>query len=121
MYLDNKTILVTGGTGLIGRQVVNILCNIDAHVRIVSLDKIVVSDKAEYIYGDLTDFAFCKDITKEMDFVFHLAGIKGSADVSEKKLASHFVPTMQMNTNILEGCRHEQVKHLVFASSSLSL
>ena len=67
-----KNILVTGGTGLIGRQVVNILCNIDAHVRIVSLDKIVVSDKAEYIYGDLTDFAFCKDITKEMDFVFGL-------------------------------------------------
>ena len=112
-----KNILVTGGTGLIGRQVVNILCNIDAHVRIVSLDKIVVSDKAEYIYGDLTDFAFCKDITKEMDFVFHLAGIKGSADVSEKKLASHFVPTMQMNTNILEGGRINKVYKVVYTSS----
>ncbi len=66
-----KSVLVTGGIGLIGRQIVNVLCEVDSKVKIVSLDKIRVNDKAEHIFGDLTSFEFCKDITKEMDFVFH--------------------------------------------------
>jgi GDP-L-fucose synthase len=112
-----KNVLVTGGTGLIGRQVADILCSIGAYVKIVSLDKLKFNEKAEYIFGDLTSFEFCKEITKDVDFVFHLAGIKGSANISEKKLASHFVPTLMMNTNILEACRINRVKKVVYTSS----
>ena len=112
-----KNVLVTGGTGLIGRQVVDMLCNVGAHVRIVSLDMINVNSKAEHIHGDLRSFDFCKDVAKDIDFVFHLAGVKGSADVSQKKLASHFVPTVMMNTNMLESCRINKVKRIVYASS----
>lgn len=35
-----KNVLITGGTGLIGRQIVNLLCDAGAHVKIASLDKI---------------------------------------------------------------------------------
>lgn len=114
---SNKDILITGGTGLIGRQIVEILIDIDANIKIVSLDKIKINDNIEHIFGDLTDFEFCKEITRGMDFVFHLAGIKGSADVSEKKLASHFIPTLMMNTNVLEACRKNNVKKIVYTSS----
>lgn len=116
-HLINKNILVTGGTGLIGRQVVDILCNANANVKIVSLDNIKINNKAEHIIGDITDFKFCKDITKDINYVFHLAGVKGSADISEKKLASHFVPTLMMNTNILEACRINKVRKIVYTSS----
>ena len=68
---NKKNVLVTGGTGLIGKQVVDILCNAGAQVEIVSLDKIKVNDKAKHIFGDLTSFEFCKDVTRNMDFVFH--------------------------------------------------
>jgi GDP-L-fucose synthase len=112
-----RNVLVTGGTGLIGRQVVDILCNSGAHVKIISLDRIKVNDEAEHIFGDLTNFEFCKEITKDIDFVFHLAGIKGSASVTEKKLASHFVPILMMNTNILESCRINKVQKIVYTSS----
>lgn len=112
-----RNILVTGGTGLIGRQVVDMLCDAEASVKIISLDKINVNDKAEHIFGDITDFEFCKNITKDIDFVFHLAGVKGSAYVSETKLASHFVPTLMMNTNILEACRINKVQKIVYTSS----
>ncbi|MBI2288071.1 MAG: NAD-dependent epimerase/dehydratase family protein [Chloroflexi bacterium] len=74
-----KSVLVTGGTGLIGRQVVDILDATGARVRIVSLDKIKVSDRAEHILGDLTSFEFCRNITRDIDFVFHLAGIYTSS------------------------------------------
>jgi GDP-L-fucose synthase len=112
-----KRVLITGGTGLIGRQVADLLCSADAYVKIVSLDRVHVNDKAEHVLGDLTSFDFCKETTKDMDFVFHLAGIKGSASVSEKKLASHFIPTLMMNTNMLEACRINNVKKVVYTSS----
>lgn len=112
-----KDILITGGTGLIGRQIVEILGDIDANIKVVSLDRIKISGNVEHILGDLTNFEFCKDITRGIDFVFHLAGIKGSADVSEKKLASHFIPTLMMNTNVLEACRTNNIKKIVYTSS----
>ncbi len=110
-------VVVTGGTGLIGRQAVNILCDADAIVKVVSLDKIEVNDKAEHVLGDLASYEFCKDITKGKDFVFHVAGIKGSVEVTKAKPASFFVPLLMMNTNVLEACRINQVQKVVYTSS----
>lgn len=112
-----KNILITGGTGLIGRQVVNILCDCNTNINIVSLDKINVDNRANYIYGDLTDFKFCKEITKNIDYAFHIAGIKGSIDITKTKPASFFVPLLMMNTNILEACRINKVQKVVYTSS----
>ncbi len=114
---SGKNVLVTGGTGLIGRQIVDILCNAGAKVKIVSLDRIKVNDNAEHVYGDLTSFEFCQDVTKDMDFVFHLAGIKGSIEVTKAKPASFFVPLLMMNTNMLEACRINKVQKVVYTSS----
>ncbi len=115
--LKNSNALVTGGTGLIGRQVVELLEEAGAHVRIVSLDRLRVSGKAEHVYGDLTDFSFCRDTVKGMDYVFHLAGIKGSIEVTKARPASFFVPLLMMNTNLLEACRLQGVKRTVYTSS----
>lgn len=112
-----KKTIVTGGTGLIGRQVVDLLCNAGALVTIVSLDQVNVHASAEHIIGDITDFTFCREITRNAEYVFHLAGIKGSIEVSRTQLASHFVPTLMMNTNILEASRLNNVSKLVYTSS----
>lgn len=37
---SGKNVLITGGTGHIDRQLVNMLCDAGAHVRIVSIDKV---------------------------------------------------------------------------------
>ena len=113
----DKNILITGGTGLVGRQIVDILCDYDANVKIVSLDNVKRDDRAKYIFGDLTDFNLCKEITKNINFVFHIAGIKGSIEVTKTKPASFFVPLLQMNTNILEACRINDVQKVVYTSS----
>lgn len=110
-------VLVTGGTGLIGRQVVKLLITAGAKITIVSLDKLTVDNKAKHIYGDLTDFEFCKKITKNQDFVFHIAGVKGSIEVTRTKPASFFVPLLMMNTNVLEACRINRVNKVVYTSS----
>lgn len=112
-----RNILITGGTGLIGRQIVDILCHVGAKVKIVSLDRIKVDEQAEHVLGDLTSFEFCRGITKDMDFVFHVAGIKGSIEVTKTKPASFFVPLLMMNTNVLEACRINKVQKVVYTSS----
>jgi GDP-L-fucose synthase len=112
-----RSALVTGGTGLIGRQVVKILCDSGATVTIVSLDEIKVDDRARHILGDLTSLEFCKEVTKDIDFVFHLAGIKGSIEVTKSQPASFFVPLLMMNTNVLESCRINNVQKVVYTSS----
>jgi GDP-L-fucose synthase len=117
-FFKNKKILVTGGTGLIGRELVKYLQIFECNITVVSIDKIKSKiKKVNYIYGDLTNFNFCKKITKNMDYVFHVAGIKGSIDVTIQKPASFFVPLLMMNTNLLEASRLNNVKRLVYTSS----
>ncbi|TSA54994.1 MAG: NAD-dependent epimerase/dehydratase family protein [Planctomycetaceae bacterium] len=114
---DGRNVLVTGGTGLIGRQVVNILCSANAHVKIVSLDKLNVDERALHVYGDLTSFELCKEVAKDIDFIFHLAGVQGTVQTSSSKLASHFVPMLMVNTNIFEAARINKVAKLVYTST----
>jgi len=52
-----------------------------------------------------------------MDYVFHLAGIKGSIEVTKSRPASFFVPLLMFNTNVLEASRRNNVKKLVYTSS----
>lgn len=114
---SGKNCLVTGGTGMIGRQVVQLLADAGANIKIASLDNIKVDVRAEHVYGDLSDFQFCKDICADMDFVFHIAGIKGSIQVTKAKPASFFVPLLQMNTNMLEAARLCKAQKVVYTSS----
>ena len=116
-FFKNKKIVITGGTGLIGRSVVKKLCDYQAIVKIISLDKLKVDDRADHVFGDLTDFNFCKDICKDQDYAFHMSGIKGSVKVTIEKPASFFVPLIMMNTNFLEACRLQNIKRLVYTSS----
>jgi GDP-L-fucose synthase len=90
---------------------------VNAYIKVASLDKIKIDDRAEHIYGDLTGFEFCKDITKDIDYAFHLAGIKGSVEVTKAKPASFFVPLLMFNTNVLEACRINKVRKVVYTSS----
>ena len=118
-FYKNKKILITGGTGLIGRELVNFLekCK-TKKIIIVSLDKIRIKKRnVKCTYGDLCNLDFCKMITKNIDIVFHLAGIKGSIQVTLDKPASFLVPLLMMNTNILEASRLNKVKRMVYTSS----
>ena len=113
----NKKIIITGGTGLIGRQLTKILCDLKANVSVISLDNYSTDKRAKHIIGDLSNFNFCKSVTKNQDFAFHLAGIKASVKTTVEKPASFYVPLVMMNTNFLEACRVNNIKRLVYTSS----
>lgn len=116
-FFKSKNCLITGGTGMIGREIAMILVNAGANVRVISLDKLKIHEKVDHVYGDLTNFEFCKEQTKDMDCIFHVAGIKGSVKVTLEKPASFFVPLLMFNTNVLEAARLNNVQKLVYTSS----
>lgn len=112
-----RKVVVTGGTGLIGRQIVSLLCDMGAKVVSLSLDRIETNPRAEHLYADLADFAMCRERTRDADYVVHAAGVKGSIEVTKSKPASFFVPLLMMNTNMLEACRLNKVRKVVYTSS----
>ena len=113
-----KQVLVTGGTGMIGIQLVKLLLEQGANVRVASLDHPSrVSKEVDFISGNLMEWEFCKSVVKGMDLVFHLAGIKGSVAIGAPKAASFFVPHLLMNTSVMEAARQAGVERFLYTSS----
>ncbi len=115
----NKKILVTGGTGMIGIYLINELLKYKPKKIIsVSLDKNINLPKiVRYKKIDLRKFENCLSVTKNIDIVFHLAGVKGSPKMANEKPASFFVPTIMFNTNMMEAARQNKVKKFLYTSS----
>jgi len=115
---NNKKILVTGGTGLIGRPLVEMLIEKGATVRIASLDDPSrAHPKAEFMQIDLTNLDNCMKSCKDMDYVFNLVGIKGSPKIIQEKPASIFVPMILFNTHMMEAARRCNVKKYLYTST----
>ncbi len=117
-FYNDKNVLVTGGTGLIGTPLVSKLLDLGANVKVVSLDeKPDLNRRADFINLDLRYLEQCEEAVKGADCIFHLAGVKGSPKMTNEKPASFFVPTVMFNTNILEAARREGVGRFLYTSS----
>ena len=114
----SKNVLVTGGTGMIGRALVQMLLERGATVRVVSRDE---ADRcppgAEFMQLDLTDPEACRTAVRGMDIVFHLVGVKGSPAMTKSRPASFFVPVLLFNTNMMEAARRADVEWYLYTST----
>lgn len=134
--LNNKTILVTGAAGFIGANLVKRLLNDYDEIKIVGVDSITdyydVSLKHErlkelYAYGNRFIFVQVSIANKQaIDALFAKyrpqvvvnlaaqAGVRYSITNPDAYIESNLIGFY----NILEGCRYNEVEHLVYASSS---
>ena len=120
-----KNILVAGGTGTIGIQVVKKLIKKQANVTIVSLDDVKFAKKVlgpdiNFKKTDLTDLNNCKKVVKNQDMVFNLVGIKGSVGIGESKVASYLISMLRFQTNLMEASFLEGVEKFLFVGSVCS-
>ena len=140
IYLNNKTILVTGSPGFIGANLVIRLLKEMSGGTVVSLDNMndyyevslkewrlaQVEKAAEespvkhvFVKGSIGDKALVDDLfqTYHFDIVVNLAaqaGVRYSIDHTDVYIESNIICFY----NLLEACRHNPVEHLVYASSS---
>jgi GDP-L-fucose synthase len=117
-FYTGKNILVTGGTGMIGVPLVEMLIDQGAHVRIASLDDPSrAHPKAEFVRTDLRILPNCMEVCNGMDLVFQLAGIKGSPKMMVERPASYFVPQMLFNFSMMEAAAQSKVERYLYTSS----
>lgn len=117
-FYKNKKVLVTGGTGLIGRPLVTMLAEAGAKVSVVSLDKPTdLSPSIQFLHADLRELSNCIKACEGQDIVFQLAGVKGSPKMTQEKPASFFVPTIQFSINMMEAARRCKVERFLVTSS----
>ena len=106
MKIEGKKILVTGGSGMIGRHLVKILED-EYSAKVTSTD----------LPNDLRDRDTCKKVCDGQDIIFHLAGIKGSPQRCMEAPASFSVPMIQFNANMIEAAYNAGVEWFLFTSS----
>lgn len=114
----NADVLVTGGSGMIGRSLVKLLLDRGAKVTIADLTKSTdLPDGVEHIQTDLRHFENCLNICKDRDYVFHLAGVKGSPKMCAEQPVDFMVPMLQFNTNMMHAAFLQKVKWYLYTSS----
>jgi GDP-L-fucose synthase len=113
-----KHVLVAGGTGMIGLRLVEMLIDAGARVRVASLDDPSrAHPDSEFRSLDLLQFKNCLEACEGIDYVFNLLGVKGSPAMAAKRPASYFVPTLTLDTNLMEAARQCGVERFLFTSS----
>ena len=98
MELADKKILVTGGAGFLGKQVVDQLVQAGANP-----DNIMVPRSRDY---DLTQMEACQRAVKGQDIVVHLAAHVGGIGLNREKPAELFYDNLMMGTQLIHAA-HE--------------
>lgn len=123
--LLTKKILITGGAGFIGSNVVDYLISIN-HPNITVLDNLQTGslsniekhlNKINFIKGDITNFVTCLNATKNCDIILHQAALGSVPRSIEKPLDTHNTNVTGF-INMLEAAKQNNVKRFVYASSS---
>lgn len=134
--LEGKTVLVTGAAGFIGSNLVKRLFNDVKNIKVVGIDAITdyydVNIKYErlreievlgkdwvFVKGNIADKETIEELFTNYKFSVVVnfaaqAGVRYSITNPDAYIESNLIGFY----NILEACRHHEVEHLVYASSS---
>jgi GDP-L-fucose synthase len=120
MELTNANILVTGGAGFIGSNLVPQLAQQGARVRATLYRREPVSKEpsVEYVRADLENANDCARVCQDMDMVVLTAANSSGAAVMAQTPLVHLTPNVVMNARMLEAAYAAGVKKALFISSN---
>lgn len=120
---NNKKILVTGGAGFIGSNIVEELLKLENEV--IILDDFFTgksenippnNENLKIIKGDIRDYGLIKDIINDVDLVIHTAA--RNVIVSTKDPRNDFEVNIGGTLNILLAAMDSNVQKVVYSSSA---
>jgi len=114
-------VLVTGATGFVGQNLVNYLLEQGLDVRVIVRDPAKASSfskKVEIQKGDVTDLDSLIKSTKDIDSVFHLAGVIGYSKAQRKEMDRVNIGGTE---NVITAMEKNNVKKLLHFSSVVAV
>ena len=124
--LTNSKILITGGAGFIGSNLIEHF--LMQNNEVICLDNLSTGHKKnltpffenknfQFIEGDIRDLDVCKKATQGCDYVFHQAAL-GSVPRSIKDPATTNAVNIDGFLNMLIAAKDEKIKRFIYAASS---
>jgi len=113
----NKKVLVTGGYGMIGRELVDLLIERGAKVTVADISENTNLKNVKYRKVDLCYLDQCIEVCRDQEIVFNVAGIKGSPKMCAEQPADFMVPMLQFNTNMMAAAMRKNVEWYLYTSS----
>jgi UDP-glucose 4-epimerase len=124
--ITGADVLVTGGAGTIGSEIVDQLLDAGvAHIDVLdnlvrgrraNLDSALASGKVTLVEGDLRDRDLVHDVTRGKDVVFHEAAIRITQCAEEPRLALEVL--VDGTFNVIEAAVEHKIGKLISASSA---
>lgn len=119
-FFEKKKVLVAGGAGFVGTNLILKLLEKGVKVRATLHKKPpqIKNSNVEFIKVDLTKPSDCKKAVEGQDVVFMCAANTSGAAVIEKTPLAHVTPNVIMNALMLEAAYKAGVKKFLFISSN---
>jgi nucleoside-diphosphate-sugar epimerase len=119
-------ILITGGTGFVGRYLVNELISQGNFCRLLIRRKsntewLLKKNQVELWHGDITRPDTLKDIAKDMDYVYHLAAVGHVSAISEEAYKNFIRVNVDGTKNLIIECAGFNIKKFVHFSSTAAM
>ncbi len=103
--LKNKRIVVTGGAGFLGRQVIEQLVQAGAQ-----REKISVPRSRDQ---DLRQWKVCESVSQQQDIIIHLAAHVGGIGLNREKPAELFYDNLMMGTQLIHAAYEAGVEKFI--------
>ncbi|MGP8321259.1 MAG: NAD-dependent epimerase/dehydratase family protein [Methanosarcinaceae archaeon] len=117
---NKKNVLVTGGAGFVGTNLIKRLLDLGANVRVTLHKKQpqIRNEDIEFVQCDLQRPEDCAKVCENMDYVFLCAAETAGAGMMEKKPLFLLTPNLMMNALMLEAAYGAKLEKILFISSN---
>ncbi|NBJ68068.1 MULTISPECIES: SDR family NAD(P)-dependent oxidoreductase [Clostridia] len=130
MFFRDKQVLVIGGTGTIGRRIVqSVLIENPRMIKVLSRDEykqyqmqheMENKDNLRFMIGDVRDYDRLVAAMQDIDYVFHLASMK-HVSLCEANPFEAVQSNVQGTNNVIKAALAQNVKKVVFTSTDKAI